>query len=378
MIVRTRLFGDSRSESPTLWENPMPDEPRRRIPGLGFVLAAALLVLPIAGVAWWLYRPKGSETIGGPGLADLDVVCLGRIDGLTPVASLEPTIPGKVAEVYVSEGQAVQTGQRLMKLEDEALRLKEEEAKAAFEAAEVEVAAAKLERTLYPFRKAAQEAAVAAAGERVTAAEKLLDEKKKSMMFTTVTAGELSASESELNQLRHLKTAELSRLDELKSSMESLNLKVRASESKRTMAEITRKQAEKAVRDCVLLAPTSGVVLRVQTSRGESVLPSGMQPPIIFRPDSPLVVRAELEQEFLGRVKPGMRAIVRDDSRADSATWNGTVVRVGNWVARKRTVVLDPGEVNDVRTVECVIALDGAPDGLLVGQRMRVRIGKAE
>ena len=56
----------------------------------------------------------------------------------------------------------------------------------------------------------------------------------------------------------------------------------------------------------------------------------------------------------------------------------GTVLRVGNWVARKRTVLLDPGEVNDVRTVECVIALDGSPDGLLVGQRMRVRIGKAE
>jgi len=359
-------------------ETSMSDEPRRRIPGLGFVLAALFLVLPIAGVAWWFYRPKGSEATTGPGLTDLDVVCLGRVDGLTPVASLEPTIPGKVAEVFVSEGQAVQAGEKLMRLEDEALRLKEEEAKAAFDAADVEVSAAKLERTLYPFRKAAQEAAVAAAGERVTAAEKLLDEKKKSTMFTTVTPGELAASEAELNQFRHHKTAELSRLEELKSGAESLDLKVRAAETKRMMTEIARKQAEKAVRDCVLLAPTKGVVLRVHTSRGESVLPSGMQPPIIFRPDSPLVVRAELEQEFLGRVKPGMKAIVRDDSRADSATWNGTVVRVGNWVARKRTVVLDPGEVNDVRTVECVIALDGVPDGLLVGQRMRVRMGKAE
>lgn len=356
----------------------MPDEPRRRIPGLGFLVAAAILVLLIGGVAWYLNRPKGKELVGGPSLTDLDVVCLGRIDGLTPVASLEPAIPGKVAEVYVSEGQPVKPGERLMKLDDEALRLKEEEAKAAFEAAEVEVAGAKLERTLYPFRRAAQEASVAAAGERVTAAEKLLEEKKKSMMFTSVTPGELLASEAELNQLKFLKTAELSRLDEVKSSLEALELKVKAAETKRTMSEIARKQAEKAVRDCVMLAPTSGVVLRVQTSRGESVLPNGMQPPIIFRPDSPLVVRAELEQEFLGRVKPGMKATVRDDSRADSATWTGTVLRVGNWVARKRTVLLDPGEVNDVRTVECVIDLDGSPDGLLVGQRMRVRIGKEE
>jgi multidrug resistance efflux pump len=356
----------------------MTDQPRRRIPGLGFIVAVALLVLPIAGVAWWLNRPKGNEGAGGQGLADLDVVCLGRVDGLTPIASLEPSIPGKVAEIFVSEGQPVKPGDRLVRLDDESLRLKENEATAAFEAAGVEVAAAKLERTLFPFRKAAQEAAVAAAGERVTAAEKLLDEKRKSTMFTTVTPGELLASEAELNQLKYLKTAELSRLDEVKSGLAALDLKVKAAETKRTMAEIARKQAEKAVRDCVLLAPTSGVVLRVQTSRGESVLPNGMQPPIIFRPDSPLVVRAELEQEFLGRVKPGMKATLRDDSRADSATWTGTVLRVGNWVARKRTVLLDPGEVNDVRTVECVIALDGSPDGLLVGQRMRVRIGKAE
>ncbi len=74
----------------------------------------------------------------------------------------------------------------------------------------------------------------------------------------------------------------------------------------------------KSVRDCLLVAPTSGVVLRVQTSRGESIVPGGLQPPIIFRPDGPLVVRAELEQEFLGRVKPAMKATIRDDARADS------------------------------------------------------------
>jgi multidrug resistance efflux pump len=188
----------------------------------------------------------------------------------------------------------------------------------------------------------------------------------------------LIASEAELNQVKYLKSAELSRLEELKAAEMNLKLKVKAAETRRTMAEIARRQAEKAVRDSILLAPTSGVVLRVQTSRGESVVPSGIQPPIIFRPDSPLVVRAELEQEFLGRVRRGMKATIRDDARANSPTWTGTVLRVGNWVARKRTVVLDPGEVNDVRTVECVIALDGSPEGLLVGQRMRVRIGKEE
>src|SRR2546427_6836152 len=38
---------------------------------------------------------------------------------------------------------------------------------------------------------------------------------------------------------------------------------------------------------------------------------------------------------------------------------------------------LEPGELNDVRTVECVVTLD-SHEGLLVGQRVRVRLGKGE
>jgi hypothetical protein len=51
---------------------------------------------------------------------------------------------------------------------------------------------------------------------------------------------------------------------------------------------------------------------------------------------------------------------------------------VGHIVAPRRTVLLEPGELNDVRTVECVITLEGGTESLLVGQRMRVRISRAE
>ena len=111
-------------------------------------------------------------------------------------------------------------------------------------------------------------------------------------------------------------------------------------------------------------------------TRGEAVAPGTPLPPIAFRPDGPLVVRAELEQEFLGRVRPGQKAVVRDEARADSPTWAGKVLSVGQVVARKRSILLEPGEINDVRTVECVVGLDGDASGLLVGQRMRVRIAR--
>jgi multidrug resistance efflux pump len=347
----------------------------RRIPVVGLIILVAFLIVPIIGVAWWLNRPKG-EILSKGSLADLDVVCLGRVDGLTPNANLEPTIPGKVVELFVAEGQAVKAKDKLLKLDDESLKLRADEAREAVTAAEIEVESTKLEQDLQPHRKMLQEAAVVAAMNRAAAAKGLYLEKKSAKEFGTVSAAELIAAEAEAKQLEHLVDAEKGKLEEL----EKVNpgLRIRAAEAKKAMTQTALKQAEKAVRDCLLLAPADGLILRVQTSVGETVAPSGLQPAIIFRPDGPLIIRAELEQEFLGRVKPGMKAMIKDDVRSDSPTWTGTVQRIGNWVARKRSVLLDPGEVNDVRTVECIIALDGKPEGLLVGQRMRVRIGKQE
>lgn len=352
------------------------DPPRRRIPGLGVVLGVALLVLPIVGVTWWLNRSKDDAPPGGPALPDLDVVCLGRVDGLSPVAALEPAMPGKVVAVYAAEGQHVAAGEKLLKLDDESLLLRADEARAAVAAAEVEVDAARLEQRLHPLRKSTQEAAVAAAADRVASARRLLEEKKTAKTFGTVTAAELIAAEAEVRQFEQLEGVEKARLKEAEAA--DPGLKVRAAEARRTVAEVALKQAQKAVRDCVLVAPAGGTVLRVLASPGEAVAPGTPQPPVVFRPDGPLVVRAELDQEFLGRVRPGMRAAIHDDARADSPTWTGRVLAVGHVVARRRAVMVEPGEMTDVRTVECVVALDGSPDGLLVGQRMRVRIGRGE
>jgi multidrug resistance efflux pump len=353
-----------------------PPPPRRRIPGLGAAVALAFLLVPIGAVAWWLNRPKTDAGGAGPALPDLDVVCLGRIDGLNPATSLEPSVPGRVTAVLVSEGQHVGAKAELLRLDDEALQLRVEEAKAAVAGADVEVEAARLDQKLYPLRKSTQEAAITAAAGRVSASRRLVEEKKKAESFGTVTAAEIIAAEAELRQFEQLEGMERAKLKELESA--DPGLKVRAAEAKKLMAEITLKQAGKAVRDCVLVAPVGGTVLRVLASVGEAVAPGTPQPPVVFLPDGPRVVRAELEQEFLGRVRVGMRATIRDDARADSPVWHGQVVRVGQVVARKRLMVLEPGELNDVRTVECVVSLDGSAEGLLVGQRMRVRIGRGE
>jgi multidrug resistance efflux pump len=346
---------------------------RRRLPGLGAIIAVLFLVVPLVAVGWWLSRTKGEATAPGPALAELDVVCSGRVDGLAPVVSLDPPMPGKVVE-RTEEGQSVASGATLLRLDDEALKFRVEEAKAVLAGAEVEVEVAKLEVEQHPPRIAAQKAAIAAATDRVNTAEKFLEEKRAAKQFGTITAAEILAAEAEVRNCKRLVVTETDRLSELNAA--NPGLRVKAAEAKKLQAQIALKQAEKAVRDCVLTAPSAGVVLRVNVSVGETAIPGRMQPAILFRPNGPLVVRAELEQEFIGRVKPNMRATISDDTRINSPTWNGHVQRVGAFVSRRRSMLFEPGEVNDVRTVECVIAIEGNTDGLLVGQRMRVRIAK--
>jgi len=354
----------------------MSDESRRRIPSIGGGVALVFVVLSIAAVSWWQNNKKPDHVPTSTALPDLDVVCQGRVDGLERTTDLDTKIPGRVVEVYVTEGQHIDAKKPLLKLDDSLLKLRVEEADAAVKAAEIEVDAANLDLKLNPIRKAAQEAAVAATADRVAVGRRVLDEKKAAKSFGTITAVELLVAESELKQLEQLEGIEKSRLEELK--LADPTLKIRAADAKRTAAAIALKQAQNALDDCTLLSPTAGTVLRVQASVGRTAAPGTLQPPVVFRPDGPLVVWAELEQEFLGRIKPGMKANIRDDARSDSPTWNGKVLRVGHVIARKRSLLLEPGEINDVRTVECVIAIDGDTSMLLVGQKMRVRLGRGD
>ena len=105
-------------------------------------------------------------------------------------------------------------------------------------------------------------------------------------------------------------------------------------EARRSAAEIAVRAAEKAVADCVLRAPSAGTILRVQTGQGEFVTPGHPRAPILFRPDGPLVVRVELEQEFLSRVSTGAKATIRDEMRSDSPTWTGRVLSVAPSLAK--------------------------------------------
>jgi multidrug resistance efflux pump len=182
---------------------------------------------------------------------------------------------------------------------------------------------------------------------------------------------EVRAAESQVKEQEAQVRAARERLAELRQSDPALA--VREARTDLAAAEARAGAADYTVAQCQVRAPTAGTVLRVQTSAGEVIGPGGTAP-LLFCPDRPMIVRAEIEQEFVRRLSVGQAARVEDESVGGPA-WTGRVARVAGWYASRRGTNDKPSAFKDVPTVECVITLDELRPPLRIGQRVQVVIG---
>ena len=76
------------------------------------------------------------------------------------------------------------------------------------------------------------------------------------------------------------------------------------------------------------------------------------------------------QRSSLGR---GPVYALRDDSTGEGI-WAGHVVRISDWYTQRRSVMPEPLQYNDARTLECIIELDAGQPALRIGQRVRVTL----
>ncbi len=343
----------------------------RRTSGWVRLLALALLVGPLAVVGWWLSRPAPPPANSASD--DLDVYCTGRVDASGMVVSLEPSQAGRVVNISAKENRPLEKGAEILRLDDSAAKSRFLQATAAVDGAKVDLATAAKEAERFPKQLEARRAMAGAAKARVEQARKLVEQRKAQQQVTPLTKIEQEGMEAQVRELESLELADRLQLADIEKNVNP-QWRIDAAKARLDAAEADQQLARKSVDDCVLRAPGAGRILRLQTSEGALLMPGGYPPAIVFMPAGPFVVRAELEQEFIGRVREGMSAEVHDDGRADGPTYPGRIRSMSRWVAQRRTMILDPGEINDVRTVECLVELQANADELFIGQRMRVRI----
>ncbi|MHB1423462.1 MAG: HlyD family secretion protein [Gemmataceae bacterium] len=301
-----------------------------------------------------------------------EIVCFGQVDLLHGVTALFPLQPGRVVAVLVEEGQIVDRGTVLVRLEDGAARSRVAEARAALDETELRLKQTRKLPKEQLDRIDQQQDAVEAMKNRLAAARHQHSRQSKWVKDKLADANDLAVSEDRVKELEAMLRGEEKRLDELKRR--DIADDIRRAEKEVEVMKARLDQARFALEECVLKAPTRGSVLRLLVGPGDVLGSQAKQPAVQFAGEGPLVVRADAEQASINRDLVGETVQVEDESHSD-LKWSGKVRRVANWITQRRSVLNEPFQLNDVPTVEVLITLDSDKPALRIGQRVRVHIG---
>ncbi|HEV3084948.1 MAG TPA: HlyD family efflux transporter periplasmic adaptor subunit [Gemmataceae bacterium] len=348
-----------------------------RIPRLFLMLGVALVLGFAVSMAAFQHSSAAADKEPSDGRAaqgvskSEGVICLGDVDLEHGITALSVLQPGRVAELLAHENDRVAAGAVLLRLDDAVARLQVAEARVALEKAQSQLSRARKVPDQQRARLEQQRQAIAAAGQRLAAARSLLARKQKLSALQQLGAEELAAAQNEVQQLEAGERAECAKLTEAQLNDPAMD--VRQAELDVQLARVRLEQALHALDECSLKAPEAGTVLRLLVGPGDILPRQPNQAAVLFAAHGRRLVRAEVDQEFAGAVKAGQAALVQDDAPS-GLTWRGRVLRVADWYTQRRNVVREPYQLQDVRTVECLIALDAGQDLPRLGQRVRVSI----
>jgi multidrug resistance efflux pump len=317
-------------------------------------------------------RAAGTDVPPPPAKAPV-VVCLGHIDVDGGLTAINPPHAGRVMVVNVAENAMVLVGAVLLKLDDRPARFAAEQARAAVEAAKLRLIRAEQDLRQQPTRIAQLRAASESAEHKLATARHLLERQQDLFKINNANIQDVRAAESQVKEQEALVRAAKEKL--IESEQTDANLPVREARTALSSAEAQARSADYAIEQCEVRAPSAGTVLRVQTSAGEIVGGTGTAAPILFCPDRPFVVRAEVEQEFVRRLEVGQKARVEDEA-GGGKVWTGKVARIAGWYSSRRGSNDKPSAFKDVPTVECLIQLDERRPPLRIGQRVQVTISE--
>lgn len=289
--------------------------------GIGSLLLATLLLGACS-------RQADAPPATTPTRTSYVAVARGRIDIEGGLLKLSMARAGTLASVAVHEGEQVKRGQLLASLDNRSARLGVDAAKAQLQQAQAQLELLDIKQASAKLR-AQRLVAAAAAG-----------------------AGDGQSA------------------DDAREASNQLGAQATAAQASVAMARQKLAEANYALQQDSLHAPLDAQVIRVTAQPGATVSPDA-GPLFTLLPNKPRIVRAELNESFVGVVHAGMRAEVATDDDSGNGHWNAArVLRVGQ-VYGPDPLESDSQLRANTRTVECVLAFV-QPQQLRIGQRVIV------
>jgi len=260
-----------------------------------------LIALVAGGVYYWRLRetPAKEDTLTLYGNVDIRKVDLGF------------RVSGRIAEVDFQEGDRVQPGQTVAKLDDTPYR--DELNLALAQQAQVTATLAKLEAGTRPQEIAQAQALV---HERQATVNNLEIEYKRLDALLADGAVARQAFDNVDAALAEAKARLATANEGLKLAREGFRKEdIDAARADLRAADARVDSARTRLGDTLSLAPDTGVILTRVEEPG-AIVAAG-QTVLTLSLDTPVWVRAYVEEPDLGRVHPGMQAQVVTDSRPD-------------------------------------------------------------
>jgi multidrug resistance efflux pump len=335
------------------------------------VLVVGLAVLVVGGViSFWPHVPLDSA-LSSPDAPPPSLVCYGYVDTRHGILLLQPARAGRIIQVLAREKQAVRKDTPLVQLEDRHAKLQEQEAILAVQAAEVQLNKAKNGLIQYQAKRVQAEAALEAASVKLHRAEVWLDDAERGLQKGFITAGHVDQVRDQLAEAKALVKVEQNKVAELKAVEPELDVKLAQFQLDRGQVQL--RQARQELDEHVLKAPADGTVLRVQAQEGEMVGPTASRPAVWLVPAGAWIIRAEVSQEFAGRVHEGLDVQVEDEA-GTAVLRKSRIAEVSDWFLARRQFSALPTGINTGPTLECVIDLQEGRGQLRLGQRVRIRV----
>jgi multidrug resistance efflux pump len=349
-----------------------------RIPLAGW-LGVSLLAVSVA-VAVWSVRAAGdgsradtpsASASGSAGRSEGRTVCFGFGDVEQRITSLYPLQPGQVTKITARENEEVEAGTALLLMDDTLAQATLREAKAALAEAEAQLEQARKLPQQHREQLEGQRAVIQAKEHELEGARARREQAVRLQKSTGGPIEDVKVAEATVAALESALKGEQAKLRGLEALDPQVGVTRAEQKVEACKAGVTK--AEFALKQCRLAAPCKGTVLRVNVAEGDTLGPNPRQPAVEFCPAGPRIIRAEVEQEWAARVFKGQPAWIQDDASA-GASWRGRVSRISDWYTHRRSILMEPLQLNDVRTLEIIVTLDPDQPPIKIGQRMLVTL----
>lgn len=261
------------------------------------IALVALVLALIGGYLWWQGRPAdGSVLYGNVDIRDVNLAF---------------RVGGRVSEVQVDEGDAVQAGQLLARLDPAPLIHSRDSARANLAA--LTAANALMHKGYRSEETDRARASLSAAEAAALEADKQWRRQSALAATGAISRGQLDSARSQRDQTRAQVRAAREQLAQLETGYRPEE--IAQSDAQLEGAKATLASAELALADAALTAPSDGIILTRAVETGSMVQAGATAFNLSLT--TPVWVRAYVEEPWLGHFPSGARVQLTSDSRPD-------------------------------------------------------------